>query len=119
MLAVFATMYVRDHARPAFHKALGIDPTDYDMRVFRTTQDIMRQVFPVTLDLDHPAFLPGLERLRAINEAANSLEGHSGLLARFKRSTLAVRAAGVFVRLYLITPKTNALPSSSRLQPSW
>jgi magnesium-protoporphyrin IX monomethyl ester (oxidative) cyclase len=119
VLAVFATMYVRDHARPHFHNALGIDPTDYDFRVFRLCSEISRQVFPVELDLDNPRFHAGLERLRAINESYAEVEGKPGIVAKVKRALTGAKAAVVFARLYFLPARDNPLPDKIRLEPVW
>jgi magnesium-protoporphyrin IX monomethyl ester (oxidative) cyclase len=119
LLAVFATMYVRDHARPQFHAALGLDPTSYDFEVFRVTSEISRQVFPLTLDLDHPGFAAGLERLRRIADAMEAAERAGGLLGRLRKAGLAAAAAAAFVRLYLVPAKRNDLPPQVRLAAAW
>lgn len=119
LLAVFATMYVRDHARPEFHKALGLDPTDYDYQVFRITSEISKQVFPLTLDLDSPRFRAGLERLLRINRRLAEAKQAGGLAGRLRAAGLSAAAAATFLRLYLVPAKANVLPLHSRMQPAW
>jgi len=119
LLAVFATMYVRDHARPVFHAALGIDPTEYDYTVFRITSDIARQVFPVELDLDNPAFRAGLERMRRITVATNAARKQGGVAGRLKRLGLTARAALTFGRLFLLPVRDNTTPEQVRMAPAW
>jgi magnesium-protoporphyrin IX monomethyl ester (oxidative) cyclase len=119
LLAVYATMYVRDHARPEFHAALGLDPTEYDYTVFRITSEISKQVFPLTLDIDHPAFRAGLERLSAIARAGARARAHGGVRGALKRAGLAVAGVATFARLYLLPTKPNAIPREVRLAPAW
>jgi hypothetical protein len=95
VLAVFATMYVRDHQRPEMHKAMGLDPPTYDFQVFRITSEITRQVFPLTLNLDDPRFRAGLERLRRISSRDAAARQRGGLVGggqTRRPGTLACRA---------------------------
>lgn len=119
VLAVFATMYVRDHSRPEFHKALGLNPTEYDFNVFRITSEISRQVFPLTIDLDDPRFHGCLERLRLIGEASAKAREEGGIYGGIRRMALAAGAAFTFARLYFLPAKPNTLPQDIRLAPTW
>jgi len=119
LLAVFATMYVRDHSRPELHRALGLDPTDYDFAVFRITSEISRQVFPFTLDLDDPRFHAGLERLRELAAAKEAARAKGGVLGRLRGLALGVAGALTFARLYCLPTRPSTVPERARLAPSW
>jgi magnesium-protoporphyrin IX monomethyl ester (oxidative) cyclase len=119
LLAVFSTMYVRDHARPAFHEALGIDPKEYGMQVFRITSEISRQVFPLTLDIDHPAFKDGLERLLVLNQQIADADERGGIMGKLGRGVAIAKVAVTLARMYFLPVKNNDIPATSRLQPSY
>ena len=117
LVAVYATMYVRDHARPAFHTALGIDPTEYDFQVYRICSDITRQVFPVVLDTDSPKFRRLLDTILA---ASRDLSAARPGIAGWGRKGAAYATIGVaLVRLYCQPAVRNALPAQIGLVPAW
>jgi magnesium-protoporphyrin IX monomethyl ester (oxidative) cyclase len=119
LLAVFATMYVRDHARPEFHKAIGVEIEDYDMKVFRLTSQISRQVFPLVLDLDDPRLMEGFRALKAINDRAMEAESRGGIGGWLGKKLCTAQAAFTFARLYFIPSISNEIPALSRLEPVW
>ncbi len=118
-LAVYATMYIRDHGRVEFHRALGLDPTEYDYTVFRITAEISRQVFPVTLDIDNPRFRAGLERLRAIADRITAAKARGGVIGWVQRAALSAGAAAVFAGLMLLPARHDKLPALTRMAPAW
>ena len=119
ILAVYATMYVRDHTRPLLHEAMGFESTDYDYEVFRITSDIARQVFPVEVDIDHPAFRAGMTRLVALSIANAKAKERGGVIGLIGRASTALQAVFTFGRLYLLPVKKNELPADIRMQPTW
>jgi magnesium-protoporphyrin IX monomethyl ester (oxidative) cyclase len=119
LLAVYATMYVRDHTRPMLHNAMGLDSSTYDYQVFDITTEISKQVFPVSLDTNLPAFRAGLERLLRIQESFNQAKAQGGLVGKLKQLGLAAAGAATFLRLYLLPVKHHALPAQVRMAPAW
>jgi magnesium-protoporphyrin IX monomethyl ester (oxidative) cyclase len=119
LLSVYATMYVRDHARPEFHAALGMTPTEYDAQVFRICSEISKQTFPLTLDTDSPVFQAGLARLYRITEAMGAAKARGGLVGRIKRVGLIAAAGATMLRLFLHPVKPNALPARVCTAPAW
>ena len=74
LLAVFATMYVRDVARKEFYEALGLDARTYDKMVIEKTNETSARVFPVVLDVNNSKFWERLEKLVANNAALDAAD---------------------------------------------
>lgn len=119
LLAVYATMYLRDHARPVLHRALGLEPTEYDYKVFTICTQISRQVFPVELDTDDPRFRRSMARLLDASRRIDAGKQRGGLAGAWLRASGTVLAGAHFARMYLLRPVRNELPATVRMQPAW
>jgi magnesium-protoporphyrin IX monomethyl ester (oxidative) cyclase len=119
LVAVYATMFVRDHARPVFYKALDMDPTEYDYQVYRITTEITRQVFPVMIDTDSPKFRAILDKILKSNHDLAAAKAQGGIIGKLKQFGHTSAIAVNFLRLYLHPIQSNALPAAVRLVPAW
>ncbi len=119
LLAVFCTMYVRDHARAPFFASMGINVDEYDRRVIRLTNQISRQVFPDTIDTESEGFWELMDRMWHNTDAMRVAEAKGGILAKAKVTMLKAANALTFVKLFLRTPHRQALPADVRVQPVW
>ena len=119
LTAVYSTMGVRDHARPEFHKALGVDIGWYDQEVFRKTSTIARQIFPIEIDIDHPRWIPNLKRMNAAFLDMDAAKKQGGVVGKLNGWGAAAKAALAFASPYLIPVRKQDLPANVRLEPSY
>ncbi len=118
-VAVFATMFVRDHARPEMHKAMGLNPERYGLDVFRITTEISKQVFPVVVDTDSPRFLAKLRQLEQLTRGIGLARKQGGFMGRLKGLGLQARTVLVMASLLLLPVKANGLPERTRMAAAW
>jgi len=117
LTAVYSTMWVRDHQRPAFHEALGVDMEWYGQEVFKKTSTLSMQIFPITLDIDHPAWKPALRKMEAASRQVAEGKAAGGVGGTLKRVGGMAKAASAFIRLYTIPSVKHDVPETTRLEP--
>ncbi|HEX5644054.1 MAG TPA: magnesium-protoporphyrin IX monomethyl ester (oxidative) cyclase, partial [Erythrobacter sp.] len=88
-------------------------------RVFRICNQITRQVFPVELDIDNPAFRAKMEELLQAARRIDAGKERGGIAGGLQRLGGMLGAGLSFARLYFHRTKPNALPETIRLQPAW
>ena len=117
LTAVYSTMWVRDHQRPLFHEALGVDVTEYGQEVFRKTSEISKQVYPFTLDIDHPRWQRNLNKMEEASRQIAAAKARGGIEGGVARAAHMTKAGFYFISTLLIPSIPNEVPESPRMEP--
>lgn len=104
-LAVYATMYLNDARRKDFYAALGLDWREYDQEVIKLCNDIITQVFPVTMPTDNPKFWAHLDAAVELDTKLQALAGRKDPLAFLQKLRLRAGIANHIVRIYFMPPQ--------------
>lgn len=68
LLSVFVTMYLNDLQRTDFYSTIGLDAKQFDKHVICKTNQSAGTLFPITLDVDNPAFFNLLDVCAEANQ---------------------------------------------------
>ena len=104
LLAVYATMYLNDASRASFYAAMGLNWRDYDQKAIRLCNEIVTQVFPVSLPIDNPQFYRNLDACVAYNSQIAALAGRTDPLAQAQKARLKAAIATRLYATYQLTP---------------
>ena len=106
LLAVFATMYIRDVGRKEFYEALGLNAREYDKYVIDKTNETSARVFPVVLDINHDTFYQRLERIIENNKRLSEIDQKKGskFIKNFTKLPTFISNGYELLRLYLLKP---------------
>ena len=115
LLAVFATMYIRDVGRKEFYQALGLDAREYDKYVIDKTNETSARVFPVVLDVNHSSFYKRLERIIENNKCLSKIDqkNQNKITKNLAKLPSYISNGYELLRLYLLKPL-----KSSDFQPT-
>ena len=119
LLAIFCTMYVRDHLRSSFFASMGLDVDDFDRKVIKLTSLISKQVFPVSIDLESPKVWALFQKMYELTVAIEATNKVPGIGSALRRTGLKANVGLTFARLFLHPVTQNVLPANVRLEPVW
>jgi magnesium-protoporphyrin IX monomethyl ester (oxidative) cyclase len=106
LLAVFATMFIRDVQRRDFYETLGLDAREYDREVISKTNETSARIFPVVLDVDNPKFYERLEACLENNAKLEQIDesGTPEPIKTLRKLPYYVANGMQFLKLYLMKP---------------
>jgi magnesium-protoporphyrin IX monomethyl ester (oxidative) cyclase len=119
LLAVFCTMYVRDHLRASFFGAMGMSVDDYDRKVIKLTSLISKQVFPISLDLESPRLWELFERMFQLTQAIEATKQVPGIGSALRRMMMKASVGVTFAKMFFHPVQEHVLPADVRMEPVW
>ena len=104
LLSVFVTMYLNDLQRTDFYATIGLDTKQFDKHVIRKTNQSTGVLFPITLDVDNPAFFKLLDSCAEANQNLINIDKETNVefVRVFKKLPSYVNMTLNLLKLYFL-----------------